>query len=117
MNSPLIENAKVYRIGERVTLQPSGFVKRELVLEINTETLYPDFISIEAHKEKCSLFDNLTVGDLVEVDVNLRGRIWKDASGVEKVFNSLVAWKLKVIEKAPVVLIYPADDDDNSSPF
>lgn len=111
MNSPKIENCRIYRIGEKVTLEPSGFTKRELVIVINEDTQYPDHVAVEAHKDKCSLFDNLTVGDIVDVDVNIRGRVWTDKAGVEKVFNSLVAWQVSVKKYAPKPVVLSADDD------
>ena len=119
MNSPKIECARVYRVGKIETVGTNGFQKRELALVINEETLYPDTIAVEASGAKCSLFDNLNVGDIVEVDVNLRGRIWKDKNGVEKIFNTLAAWKVVMVTKAPPVPTVAdfEESDDPNLPF
>ena len=107
-----IENAKVVKVNPTVSVGSSGFQKRELWLLINTDTQYPDTIAVEAHKEKCAMFDTLKVDDVVTVDINLRGRIWDDTkNGTQKVFNTLNAWKVTVIKSAPVAV---SDDD---SPF
>jgi hypothetical protein len=77
------------------------FSKREFVVE--TEETYPQPISIQLTKDKCSLLDLFKVGQDVEVSVNLRGREWNSPQGETKYFNTIEAWKitsLAVAEKS-----------------
>jgi hypothetical protein len=71
------------------------FSKREFVVE--TQDMYPQFISFQSTQDKCALLDKYNLGDLVEVSFNLRGREWTSPQGELKYFNSLEAWR---IEKA-----------------
>ena len=49
----------------------ASFKKRELV--VSTEEQYPQHILIEFNQDKCDVLDNYTVGDSVNVSINLRG--------------------------------------------
>ena len=69
------------------------FSKREFVVE--TQDMYPQFISFQATQDKCSLLDSYNVGDAVEVSFNLRGREWTSPQGELKYFNSLEAWRIE----------------------
>ncbi len=74
------------------------FSKREFVLTTDTETQYPQFISMQLTQDKCSLLDNYQPGEVLKVSFNLRGREWNNPTkGITQYFNSLDAWK---IEKA-----------------
>ena len=70
------------------------FKKREFVIEY-IETQYPEFIKFEAIQDKCDLLSNFSVGDMVDVDFNLKGRKWTNPQGEVKYFNSLQAWRIK----------------------
>lgn len=74
----------------------SGFKKRELV--ITTEEQYPQFILIEFLQDKCSLLDQVQEGQNVKVSINLRGREWINPQGEAKYFNSLVGWKIELLQ-------------------
>ena len=51
-------------------------------------------IKFEAVQDKCDLLNNFNVGDLVDVDFNLKGRKWTNPQGEVKYFNSLQAWRI-----------------------
>lgn len=65
----------------------SGFTKREFV--VTTEGDYPQDIKLELIKDKTSILDHYQVGQLVEVDFNLKGNEWND-----KYYVNLQCWKL-----------------------
>jgi len=83
----------IYRIGETQVISEK-FKKREIV--IRTEDKYPQLIGCQFTQEKCFDADHLDVGQVVEVDINLRGREWTNPKTNEvKVFNTIEIWKIK----------------------
>lgn len=85
-------------IGETQAVGVKEFKKREIVLEIEGNPNYPDEVAFEATKDKCDELSNLNIGDEVELDVNLKGRKWTNKDGVDKWFNTLAIWKIKVLK-------------------
>jgi len=84
---------KVHEIG--ATLQVTEtFKKRDLIVVYAENPQYPEYLRFEATQDRVNLFDNLAVGDEVEVSFNLRGRPWTNKEGVTTYFNSLVAWRV-----------------------
>jgi len=70
-----------------------SFSKREFVLTVVDGTFSNDIL-IQLTKDKVTLINDINIGDLLEVEVNLSGKCWVNAEGVEKYFNSLNAWKI-----------------------
>jgi hypothetical protein len=69
------------------------FKKREFVLTTDFDGTYPQHILIQTTQDKCSLLDSFNEGDLLTVDINIKGREWNGSDGV-KYFNSIEAWKI-----------------------
>lgn len=69
------------------------FSKREIV--VSTDEQYPQHISIEFNQDKCAILDKYSVGDDVEVGINLRGREWTNPQGETKYFSSIQGWNIK----------------------
>lgn len=92
---------KVHEIGavQQVT---DTFKKRDLVVQYAENPQFVEYIRFEATQDRTSLFDNLRVGDEVEVSFNLRGRPWTNKDGVTSYFNSLVAWRVAKVTTEPV---------------
>ena len=87
------------------------FKKREFV--INTGGDYPELIQLEMIQDKCANLDNNQLGQLVDVSFKLKGRKWTNPQGVDKYFNTLQAWMVKVSEQnqpapQPVTTSYTA---------
>ena len=78
----------------------NGFQKRDLV--ITTEEQYPSDIIIQFTQSKCALLDNLQVGQRVKVHFNLQGREWTSPQGDVKYFNTVVGWKIELIQTTNV---------------
>lgn len=70
----------------------SSFQKREFV--ITTQEQYPQDILLELTQDKVVLLDKYNEGDLISVDINVRGREWINPEGVAKYFNTLQAWSI-----------------------
>ncbi|HWK56788.1 MAG TPA: DUF3127 domain-containing protein [Parapedobacter sp.] len=92
---------KVHEIGavQQVT---DTFKKRDLVVQYAENPQFVEYIRFEATQDRTALFDNLSVGDEVEVSFNLRGRPWTNKDGVTSYFNSLVAWRVAKVTTEPV---------------
>ena len=69
------------------------FSKREFVIE--TVDTYPQQILFQATQDKCSLLDNMQIGENVEISFNLRGREWTSPQGEVKYFNTIEAWRIE----------------------
>ena len=88
------------------------FKKSELVIE--TAEQYPQSILIEFGGNKSELVNDYSVGQEVAIDINLRGRKWTNAEGVDKYFNTISGWKIKKLSEAKAT---PVDADDSDLPF
>ena len=82
------------------TVGQNGFQKRDLV--ITTEEQYPNDIIIQFTQSKCALLDTLQVGQRVNVHFNLQGREWTSPQGEVKYFNTVVGWKIELIQTTNV---------------
>jgi hypothetical protein len=70
------------------------FKKREFVIEYRENSQYAEFIKFEMIQEKCELLNDFSAGDDVEVQFNLKGRVWTNPQGEKVYFNSLQAWRI-----------------------
>jgi len=77
----------IIKIGDIETF-PSGFTKREVVIE-ETEGKYPQKIKFEFAKDKCSILDRYNVGDIATVSFNIRGNEYNG-----KYYVSLQGWRI-----------------------
>ena len=113
---------KVHEISQVITVSDK-FKKRELILEYAENPTYPEYVKFEAVQDKVNLFDNVKVGDQVELFFNLRGRPWTDKTGKTSYFNTLAVWRLTPLGAgdasasapeyaAPVDITSAPDDDD-----
>lgn len=114
---------KVHEIGALQQVSET-FKKRDLIIEYAENPTYPEYIRFEALQDKTALFDNLKVGDNIEVAFNLRGRPWTDKTGKTSYFNSLVVWRINALnatsttpEYAPPVDLNSAPGDEDDLPF
>lgn len=80
----------IIKIGE-VQQITDKFKKRELV--INTGGEYPQYIPIEFTQDKINLLNNLSNGQVVSVNFELRGREWNG-----KYFANVQGWKIETME-------------------
>jgi single-strand DNA-binding protein len=82
----------VHRIGatEKVS---EKFSKREIVLHIASE--YPQYIPMQLTQAKCSIADNLKVGEEINCHLNIKGREWTSPTGEVKYFATLEAWRIE----------------------
>ena len=78
----------------------NGFQKRDLV--ITTDGQYPQDIIIQFTQGNCALLDNLQIGQIVKIHFNLQGREWTSPQGEVKYFNTVVGWKIELIQTTNV---------------
>ena len=70
-----------------------AFSKREFVLTV-VDGAFSNDILIQLTKDKVTLINDINIGDMLEVEVNLKGKEWTSPSGEVKYFNTIEAWKL-----------------------
>ncbi len=80
---------KVLVIGEDQSFGDGGFHKRELVIE--TDERYPQTLAVEFTNDDADKPTQVSVGDVVTINVNIRGRAW-ERDGNTRYFTSLSAW-------------------------
>lgn len=86
------------------TVGQNGFQKRDLV--ITTDGQYPQDIIIQFAQGNCALLDNLQIGQMVKIHFNLQGREWTSPQGEVKYFNTVVGWKIELIQTTNVAQQY-----------
>ena len=91
MSDKLQVSGKLIILNETQTF-PSGFCKREFVIE--TDDKYPQQIKLEAVKDKCADFDSIPLGSILAVDFNIRGNEYNG-----KYYVNLQSWKVEVTER------------------
>ncbi|MFP6808200.1 MAG: DUF3127 domain-containing protein [Pseudomonadales bacterium] len=87
----------IHSIGETTEYGQNGFTKREFVIKLTGEgenSNYPSYIALELIKDKCVLMDKYEIGDEINTQFNLSGRLWSGNGKPEKCFTSLQAWKV-----------------------
>lgn len=98
------------------------FKKRSFVIEHGDKPEYMNPVILECQMDKVDLLDKFSVGQLVEVGLNIRGREWVSPQNVVKYFNTLIAWKINTIGDTGTVPPPPPKpgtegDDGDSLPF
>ncbi len=83
---------KIKMIDTTKEVGTGGFKKRDIV--ITTDEQYPQHILLQFVQDKCDLLNIFNVGDLVKVDVNLKGREWTNAQGETVYFNTIQGWRI-----------------------
>jgi Protein of unknown function (DUF3127). len=104
---------KVHEVGpvQQVT---ESFKKRDMIVAYAENPQFVEYVRFEATQDRTSIFDNLAIGQEVEVSFNLRGRPWTNKDGVTTYFNSLVAWRVTKLSAGSVPADVPAPVDLNA---
>lgn len=89
------------------------FSVREFVLEID-DGRYPQSVPFQVTGDRCEEMDIYGIGDVLDVEFNLRGRAWtKPDTGEVKYFGSLDVWRMKRVSEGPAQeLGAPTNDDE-----
>jgi hypothetical protein len=72
------------------------FSKRTFVVE--TSDQYPQQIELQLTQDKCDYLDQYSLGEQINVSINIRGRAWTNPAGEVKYFNTLEAWKIQRLD-------------------
>jgi len=86
----LIEKYDAVQVTER-------FKKREFVIESKENvgaSEFIDTIKFQLTQDRCDLLDNISTGEEVKLQFNIRGRRW-EKGGQVNYFNNLEAWKIE----------------------
>jgi len=76
------------------------FRVREFVLEIGSDSKYPQLCKFQLTGDRCDLADGMNEGDEVQVDFQIQGRAWNSPQGDTRYFNSLNVWELERLKAA-----------------
>ncbi len=120
---------RIKLIGDIKTYGSNGFRKREVV--VTTEEQYPQHVLVEFIQDRCGLLDSFSIGQLVKISINIKGREWVNPQGETKYFNSLQGWRIEQVQSGasttnttpvpPTEAFEPAEDlnedDHNDLPF
>lgn len=96
-------------------VERGNFKSRKLWLT-TTET-YPQTLEVECAGNKIDLFNGLSVGQSITIDINLRGRKWQPDGGEAKVFVTLSAWRVDAGQMTLATPTNGADDANSPLPF
>ena len=104
----------VKQVGKTQVLSDK-FSKRELIVKTERESKYPQYLVIQFTQSKVTLLDNFNVGEVVEININLKGREYQSGNEI-KYFNTIEGWAIK---KYGEVVQQPAaqTEDPGSLPF
>jgi hypothetical protein len=83
----------VYKVSQE-EIKSEKFKKREVILEVIDGT-YNQYLTVQFSNAKCDLLNNVRQGDMISVSINLKGRLWTGADGIEKSFNTLEGWQIE----------------------
>ena len=75
-----------------------SFRKREFVIEYADNPMYPQYILFQMVQDRVDLVNGFSIGDMVDVSFNIRGRQWNSPQGEIKYFNSLEAWRINPVQ-------------------
>ena len=102
-------------------VERGDFKTRKVWVTTEFSSQYPQTVEVEIQQDKTELFAAVGVGSEVKLYINLRGREWQPADGELKVFNTLVCWKMEVLNAvgapAPAQATAPAQGEVESLPF
>lgn len=115
----LIKSTPVEVISEK-------FRKTNVILETEHETQYPQEICVECHNDNIEKLKSAGVkaGDIVTIEVNLRGKRYEKEGAETRWFNTLVMWKISkdsdgtaTAASAPVSNVTAEVDPSGDLPF
>ena len=93
MSEVLKIKGTVYKVSQE-EIKSEKFKKREVILEV-IEGTYKQYLTVQFSNAKCDLLNNVRQGDMISVSINLKGRLWTGADGVEKSFNTFEGWQIE----------------------
>lgn len=71
------------------------FTKRDFVIDYDLDQQYPQIMALQLAQDKCSLLDNLEVGQELKISFSIQSREYSK-DGVNKTyFNTINAWRLE----------------------
>ena len=110
---------EIYKIDETKEYGTNGFKKREFIIKVtgpgeNPE--YPNYLKLELVKDKCDMIDGFAIGQEINVQFNLGGRLWAGNGKPETCFISLTAWKIEALTAAPAQETVPYTPPSSQAP-
>ena len=77
----------------------SGFTKRDLVVEEEKDSQWPNPVAFTFKKDNTALLNNVQKGQRAKVRFAIDGRVWQDPkTGKNRYFTDLTALKLELLD-------------------
>ena len=108
-------SGKVYKVGQE-EIKSEKFKKRDVIIEV-VKGEYKEYLSIQFSNAKCDLLNNVRIGDMISVSINLKGRLWTGADGVEKSFNTFEGWQIEVDSLGSTATNSSIQNEFDNDPF
>ena len=97
---------------------PSGFAKRDLVIEEEKDGKWPNIVAFTFKKDAVSKLDDLKVGDRVKITFAVDGREWTDPRTQNvRYFTDLTALRVELQTANPFQSPAPGAPLDAAQPF
>jgi hypothetical protein len=93
MSEVLKIKGTVYKVSQE-EIKSEKFKKRDVILEV-IEGTYKQYLTVQFSNAKCDLLNNVRQGDMISISINLKGRLWTGADGIEKCFNTFEGWQIE----------------------
>ncbi|WP_163938035.1 DUF3127 domain-containing protein [Paraferrimonas sp. SM1919] len=93
----------IHSMGATTAYGNNGFTKREFVIKVtgpDENPSWPNYAAFELVKDKCALLDQYQVGQEVQIQFNINGRLWAGNGQGERCFTSLQAWRVAPAQAA-----------------
>lgn len=72
------------------------FQKRDFVIDYDLDQQYPQFMQLQLTQDRCSLLDNIPLGQEIKISFTIQCKEYQPKEGGEKkYFNSVNAWRLE----------------------
>lgn len=88
---------RLHYVGPVVNVSET-FKKRDVI--VVQEGQYPNYVKLQAGKDKTVIFDHAQPGDRVKIAFYLNGKLTNDKEGRETVWNNLNIQEVTYLEKA-----------------
>ena len=106
----------IYKIEDKVQLTET-FSKREFIVEVPDENPeYSQMLKLEVINDLCETLDEHRPGNIVEVQINVRGRKWVSPENKEVFFNTLQAWRISQVDRGAEADPQPEDYIEDIEP-
>lgn len=105
MSTSYEATGRIVKIYPTQEVGAKGFKKRDVIIQPDPESKYPQEVPFTFTKDKCDEVDALAVGQEITVHFNLRGNYWEKG---DRHFGSSEVWRFEALD---TVVPSPLDEE------